>query len=205
MISATVPTQTTMTERDTNPYAPPKPIEAHQSIDAHKRSASPRANALPRLGLGALLWWCYFAVCCWMLAVDITHIVALVHFHSVSALMSPFGLVTLIYALGLVGLLCYIRKIPLLNSFFWGLVFVAQLGRALYLLAMTVTGLARLGTIYWSWRGAMFIALPLVLLPESFALWRYSSASSPIWKKPRIQWKRLAQRLWDAIQALRRS
>ena len=199
-----------MADNDINPYAAPNPIEAHKpTVDA----ASGTSALKPRIR--AVLWWCYFAFCALLLAFNLKHLAdAAMHSRDWGLAISPLGLVCLIQALGQVSLLGYLCRLPLLRPFFWGLVFFANAGVVLYATFQYFHFIANEDTSQLVAAGnagrhyamiAVFILTQLAHLPQLFALWRYSSSSSPVWREPRMRWKGLARKLVDAIAYLRRA
>ncbi len=195
-----------MTKNNINPYAPPNPLDPGKQF-APKEAGDRRDR--PKVGVGAVLWWCYFAICCWVFYSHATKLIAFVHTYSISWVLKPIGFQVQLEMLGLVGLLCYLRKVPLLHPFFWGLLFFAELGFTAYYLiifAKSVAGLeGGFESIVWTRQLILLVAFLFSPLPRCYALWRYSSPSSPIWSRPRIQWRQLAQRLGEIIANMRRA
>lgn len=178
-----------------DPYVPPKPLEP--SSEARERRLASR--------IPTVLWWCFFIGSCAFLVYCAVSLTALALRYQWSWWVSPLGFRVLLQAIGLVGLFGYLRNIPLFNSFFWGLVFLSRLGFSLYIsvklgyLVLTSVEPVPVSVI------ALTFAPFLLPAPEYYALWRYSSSSSPVWKAPRIRWKTLGRRIGDAIQDLRRA
>jgi hypothetical protein len=188
-----------MTNNSIDPYAPPKPLEPLQG--ERKRFRIRRIDSL----IPSVLWWCYFAVCFADFAYSAAGLIALSFNYRWDMLISPLGFKILLQAVGLVGIFAYLRKVPFFNPFFWGLVFLLRLGLTLYVPAMLAYRLA-LNEEFVITRDVIIIFIPMFLpLPEAYALWRYSSSSSPIWEAPRVQWRRLGRRFVEVIQHLRRA
>jgi hypothetical protein len=188
-----------MTNNSIDPYAPPKPLEPLPG--ERKRFRIRRIDSL----VPTVLWWCYFAICFGFLVYSVLGVTSLVLNFGLATVISPLGFRGLVQALGLLGLFVYLRKIPLFHSFFWGLVFLLQLGVTLFVPAMFIYRFATNEQTVLGWRTAAFFVGLFQPLPQSYALWRYSSSSSPVWEAPRVQWKKLGQRIGDAIQGLRRA
>ena len=195
-----------MPQDDTNPYAPPNPLEATKPSAPQSEGAK---RDRPSLKLGTVLWWAYFAICCWVLCSHGVTLIRVMHGHPLSWAVSPLGFMVLFQALGLVGLLCYLCRVPLLHPFLWGMIFYADIGLTIYDLVRLKQSMDRLGgglqAIAWMPDVVTYVAFKFAPLLECYALWRYSSSSSPIWKRPRIAWKQLGRRFVDAIRYLRRA
>jgi hypothetical protein len=199
-----------MANKDFNPYTPPNPLEIPKPPEAPKppvQSAPPVAfSGGEHLRAGTVFWWLYFALCSYAFGGNLLGFVrSILIFQVWNVVLSQVGLALLMQGLALIGLLCYLRRVPLFHSFFWGLVCLGWLALSIYVPLKAISYLSRHDALIFNVQVFSFVAVYLLRLPELYALWRYSSSSSSIWKNPRIQWKTLGRKVVNAILQLRRA
>ncbi|HEX7641938.1 MAG TPA: hypothetical protein VF472_06950 [Burkholderiaceae bacterium] len=191
-----------MTDNNLNPYAPPEPLE-----EVRKPVASPADRPTKeRSRAASVLWWLYFCGYLYLTFLSL-------RFFARSALgyghwdfsVNQAALMELVQLLSLAGMFCYLRRIRLLHSFVWGMVAIVWLIVSVYQPALSVFYASSHDVSIPASQIASLCLVYLMRLPALYALWRYSSTRSPVWKQPRIQWRKHWQRLMEAIVALRRA